>query len=122
MPSDRPGKWERIKDVGDAVKIKTDAGFVWKKKRRLILPRVIKDLTRERLAYWSCYASAACLATSAWASAVGWDTAANRVGYFQLIEGFSGSALPYVVALGSTMMSAWFFVGRYWSQLLCLRC
>jgi hypothetical protein len=86
--------------------------YVWKKKRRLVLPRVIKDVTRERLAYWSCYASAACMATAVWASAVAWDTVVNRLAYFQLVEGFSGSAMPYVVAIGATMLSVWFFVGR----------
>jgi len=114
MSPDRRGrpKEKRIANAKDYVTDTVGTEYVWRKRRRLILPRVVKDATREKLAYWSCYASVACLVTSTWASAVGWNTVANRIAYFQLIDGFGGSALPYVGALGSTMMSVWFFVGR----------
>ena len=86
--------------------------YVWRKKLRLVVPRVIKDVTREWLAYWCCYGSAACLVTSIWTAKISWDTVLNRLAYFQLVDGFSGEAMPAVVGVASTIMSLWFFFGR----------
>lgn len=109
----------RHKDAGDDQLAKLK--YVWRKKRRLILPRVIKDVLRERLAYVSCYASVVCLALNLWASGVSWHAVVNRLAFYQLIEGFGGSAMPYVVGIGCTMLSSWFFVGRL-TQSYCCTC
>lgn len=106
-------------EIEDEAVATATASYVWKSRHKLGFPRIIRDGTRTRLAYWACYLSTACLAVTAVVAAASWDLENRRLVFYQLMSSFDGRLAISTLSTLSTMICCTFFVGRYWRNQWC---